>query len=128
MLRDWKRDIMQGCGSGCDILRFIFITSWLDWTIIGINVTILILGTSALWTVLTILLAMFVCREAFQMSVSLKRYVFTPENWIEALLIVLGNVLISRIATKSILNQCHITQNLKYLHFFHCSCHHSMDS
>ena len=97
MLRDWKRDIMQGCGSGCDILRFIFITSWLDWTIIGINVTILILGSSALWTILTILLAMFVCREAFQMSVSLKRYVFTPENWIEALLIVLGNFLLNRL-------------------------------
>merc|ERR1712156_351223 len=87
MLRDWKRDIMQGCGSGCDILRFIFIASWLDWTI-------LILGTSALWTVLTILLAMFVCREAFQMSVSLKRYVFTPENWIEALLIVLVAIIL----------------------------------
>jgi len=67
-----------------------FITSWLDWTIIGIIVSVLILGTSALWTVLTILLIMFVCREAFQMSVSLKRYIFTPENWLEVILIALG--------------------------------------
>ena len=81
---------MQGCGSACDILRFTFITSWLDWSIIGIIVTTFILGTSALWPVLTVLLVMFVCREAFQMSVSLKRYIFTPENWLEALLIVLG--------------------------------------
>ena len=90
MLRDWKRDIIQGCGSACDILRFMFITSWLDWTIIGIIVSVLILGTSALWTGLTILLIMFVCREAFQMSVSLKRYIFTPENWLEVILIALG--------------------------------------
>ena len=97
MLRDWKRDIIQGCGSACDVLRFMFITSWLDWTVIGIIVSVLILGTSALWTVLTTLLIMFVCREAFQMSVSLKRYIFTPENWLEAILIVLGTLLLKSI-------------------------------
>ena len=53
-------------------------------------VTILILNTKSLWTILTILLLMMICRELFQMSVSLKRYIFTPENWIELLLIGFG--------------------------------------
>ena len=53
-------------------------------------VTILILNTKPLWTILTILLLMMICRELFQMSVSLKRYIFTPENWIELLLIGFG--------------------------------------
>ena len=57
-------------------------------------VSILILNTTALWTVLTILLIMFMLRELFQMSVSLKRYIFTPENWIEGLLIVFVGVIL----------------------------------
>ena len=57
---------------------------------------ILILNTAALWTILTILLIMFMCREVFQMTVSLKRYIFTPENWIEGLMIVFGKKSISR--------------------------------
>ena len=94
MLRDWRRDILQGCTSFTDFLRFLFITSWLDWTIIAMMAVILTLGTAALWTVLTILLTMFAFREAFQMSVSLKRYIFTPENWLEGLLIILVGIIL----------------------------------
>ena len=72
------------------VLRFIFITSWLDWAVIAMMAIILIFNTAALWTILTILLIMFMCREVFQMTVSLKRYIFTPENWIEGLMIVFG--------------------------------------
>ena len=74
--------------------RFIFITSWLDWTITGLMILTLILGTGALWTVLTILLSLFMLREVFQMSVSLKRYIFTPENWLEGLLIILVSIIL----------------------------------
>ena len=94
MLNDWRRDIHYCCTSATGILRFLFITSWLDWTIIAMMVSVVFLNTTALWTILTILLIMFGCREAFQMSVSLKRYFFTPENWIEGLLIVFGKLLI----------------------------------
>ena len=94
MLRDWRRDVLQGCQSFTEVLRFIFITSWLDWTILAMMVVILTFHTAALWTVLTILLVMFAFREAFQMSVSLKRYIFTPENWIEGLLIILVGIIL----------------------------------
>ena len=94
MLNDWRRDIHYCCTSATGILRFLFITSWLDWTIIAMMISVVFLNTKALWTILTILLIMFGCREAFQMSVSLKRYFFTPENWIEGLLIVFGKILI----------------------------------
>ena len=94
MLRDWRRDLSQGCTSFTDFLRFLFITSWLDWTILAMMVVILTFGTAALWTVLTILLTMFAFREAFQMSVSLKRYIFTPENWLEGLLIILVGIIL----------------------------------
>lgn len=94
MLRDWRRDVLQGCSSFGGVCRFIFITSWLDWTIIAMMISILAFNTSALWLVLTILLVMLLCREAFQMSVSLKRYMFTPENWIEGLLIGLVGVIL----------------------------------
>ena len=72
------------------ISQFIFISSWLDWAVIAMMAIILIFNTAALWTILTILLIMFMCREVFQMTVSLKRYIFTPENWIEGLMIVFG--------------------------------------
>ncbi len=93
MVRDGRRDISNIHGA-CDVLRFIFITSWLDWTILGLMGLTFFLSTSALYYVLTILLVLFILREAFQMSVSLKRYIFTPENWLEGLLIVLvGTIL-----------------------------------
>jgi hypothetical protein len=57
-------------------------------------IAILVLNTSGLWIVLTILLVLLLLREAFQLSVSLKRYIFTPENWIEGLMIVLVGVIL----------------------------------
>ena len=77
-------------------------------------VTVLILNTKPLWTILTILLLMMICREVFQMSVSLKRYIFTPENWIELLLIVFGKLnthLISKITFPTQHNHIHNVEN-----------------
>jgi hypothetical protein len=95
ILRDWRREAIQGsCHSPSNFCRFVFITSWLDWGIIAMMIAILVLNTSGLWIVLTILLVLLLLREAFQLSVSLKRYIFTPENWIEGLMIVLVGVIL----------------------------------
>ena len=44
-----------------------------------------LLKTGPLWHVLTVLLALLMFREVCQMSASLKRYLLSPENWMEML-------------------------------------------
>ena len=44
-----------------------------------------LMKTGPLWHVLTVLLALLMFREVCQMSASLKRYLLSPENWMEML-------------------------------------------
>lgn len=94
MVRDWRREVWQGCNSFLHCLRFLLITCWMDWAVLGMIVATMYLSSGSLWSVLTILLALLMLREAFQMSVSLKRYLFTPENWLEGFMIVLVAIIL----------------------------------
>ena len=51
--------------------------------------SLLILKTKPLWIILTILLALLMLREVCQMSASLRRYLLSPENWLETVMICL---------------------------------------
>ena len=55
---------------------------------------ILSLGRPTLTPTLAILLLGLIIREAFQMAVSLLRYIFTIENWLEAALLILVGILL----------------------------------
>ena len=50
---------------------------------------VLVLSVRCLWSVLTLLLALLAGREIFQMSVSLRRYILTFENWVEMTMVAL---------------------------------------
>ena len=65
-------------------------TSWLEYFIIAAIVLLLIMRAAAMPVILTILLALVAFREGLEMMVSLKRYIFGSENWLE--LITLGLV------------------------------------
>ena len=68
----------------------VFLSSWLEYFIIAAIVLLLTMRAAAMPIILTILLALVAFREGLQMMVSLKRYVFGGENWLE--LITLGLV------------------------------------
>ena len=68
----------------------VFLSSGLEYFIIAAIVVLLTIRAAAMPVILTILLALVAFREGLQMMVSLKRYVFGGENWLE--LITLGLV------------------------------------
>ena len=72
----------------------VFFTSWLEYMIITIIVVLLIFQARAMFIVMTILLVLVSFREGLQMMVSLKRYVFGAENWLEIATIVLVGVIL----------------------------------
>ena len=57
-------------------------------------VCLLYFKTYALWTVLTVLMALLMLRELLQIMASLKRYLLSPENWLEMIMIVLVGVVL----------------------------------
>ena len=88
MITDWNRDIFSrheskfgGSKFGC--IFNVFFATWLETLTLGLMLVVLLFSTSALWLVITLLLVLLMARELFQMSVSLKRYACTPENWLE---------------------------------------------
>jgi len=91
ILRDWRRDLRE---SNWKVALQVFLTSWLEYTIIAIIVILLIFQARAMFIVLTILLILVAFREGLQMMVSLKRYVFGVENWVEITTIVLAGVIL----------------------------------
>ena len=68
----------------------VFLSSGLEYFIIAAIVILPTIRAAAMPVILTILLALVAFREGLQMMVSLKRYVFGGENWLE--LITLGLV------------------------------------
>ena len=78
--RDWRRELRQSeCGAACGV----FLTSWLEYLIISVNLVLLIFQARAMLPCLSILLGLVLFRECLQMMVSLKRYIFDLENWLE---------------------------------------------
>ena len=67
------------CGAACGV----FLTSWLEYLIISVNLVLLIFQARAMVPCLSILLGLVLFRECLQMMVSLKRYIFDLENWLE---------------------------------------------
>ena len=86
IFRDWRRDLKE---SNCRVAVQVFFTSWLEYLIITIIAVILIFQTSAMFICLSILLSLVLFREFLQMMVSLKRYVFGWENWMEIVTVIL---------------------------------------
>eukprot|EP00092_Neocalanus_flemingeri_P024278 GFUD01026328.1.p1 GENE.GFUD01026328.1~~GFUD01026328.1.p1 ORF type:complete len:1070 (+),score=218.12 GFUD01026328.1:113-3322(+) len=91
ILRDWRRDLRE---SNWKIALQVFFTSWLEYMIITIIFVLLIFQAKAMFIVLTILLVLVSFREGLQMMVSLKRYVFGAENWLELITISLVGILL----------------------------------
>jgi len=107
ILRDWFTDvkdivrqeqIMLDSGhdrspSPVSYLKLI-LSNWIEGVFIVAMAFVLWLGSSVLPYALMILLAVLAGRELFQMAVSLRRYFFTVENWIELTMIVLVSVIL----------------------------------
>merc|ERR1719483_1744438 len=91
ILRHWRRDLKE---SNWKVALQVFFTSWLEYMIITITIILLIFQAKAMFIVLTILLALVSFREGLQMMVSLKKYVFGAENWLEIATIVLVGVIL----------------------------------
>uniref|UniRef100_A0A0K2VB98 Transient receptor potential cation channel protein painlesslike [Acyrthosiphon pisum] n=1 Tax=Lepeophtheirus salmonis TaxID=72036 RepID=A0A0K2VB98_LEPSM len=99
MIRDWRYEISTFSrrkgkpGFGSSVLRLI-LGSWLEAVTLCIIFIVLYFRTAALWSVLTGLIVLLILRELFQLGVSLKRYIFTPENWLEVSMITLVCVIL----------------------------------
>ena len=91
IFRDWRRDLKE---SDCRLAFQVFFTSGLEYLIITMIVVLLIFQSSAMFICLSILLGLVLFRELLQMMVSLKRYVFGLENWLEILTIILVSVIL----------------------------------
>ena len=64
-------------------------SNWLEVIFLGGLALVLALGVPSLWPLLTVLLVLLAGREMFQMSVSLRRYFLTAENWVEMTMVAL---------------------------------------
>ncbi|CAB4060170.1 unnamed protein product [Lepeophtheirus salmonis] len=99
MIRDWRYEISTFSrrkgkpGFGSSVLRLI-LGSWLEAVNALYHFIVLYFRTAALWSVLTGLIVLLILRELFQLGVSLKRYIFTPENWLEVSMITLVCVIL----------------------------------
>ena len=104
ILRDWimdARDLMaaekvresnpneEGAHSCGKLLCTIAFSNWIEVIFIGFIGTLIVVGPKALWIALIILTVLLAIREFLQVTVSLKRYIFGPENWLEVSMIVL---------------------------------------
>ena len=64
-------------------------SNWLEVVyLVGLGF-VLALGVPSLWPLLAVLLVLLAGREMFQMSVSLRRYFLTLENWVEMTMVAL---------------------------------------
>ena len=107
VLRDWimeVKDIMKeekirseddSYSSGKQVLVCLLV-NWIDVIFLAILGLVIFGGRSdnLLWGILLVLTGLLVLREFFQVTVSLKRYVLSPENWIEVTVIILIGVLL----------------------------------
>ncbi len=88
LVRDWRR----GCyhvTCGATKLTNLCLCTLFEAFMVAMLALIIWKRTSALWTVLTILQVVLIAREFFQMTGSLKRYICSPENWLEMFMLSL---------------------------------------
>ena len=69
-------------------------SNWIEAVLIAMGVAVIIFSHSVLEVILWCLLAMLLVRELMQMSVSLKRYFSSTENWVELGILALTAVLL----------------------------------
>lgn len=100
ILRDFIYDISQTrpgnkdpSSAGLDCVRII-VGNMVELGMIVFMIFIIIFGSDVLKSCLTIILAALLLVELFQLSVSIKRYCFQLENWIENITITLGFVIL----------------------------------
>ena len=108
VIRDWitdVKDVMRQeqimLDSGVEVTRSpgvsylkLVLSNWVECLFLASLCLVLVLGVPVLSTALTVLLVLLAGRELFQMSVSLRRYVFTLENWVEILMVAFVSVLL----------------------------------
>ena len=78
---------------GLDLLN-IFLGNMVEMGMISFMVLIIVFGSDLLRAGLSALLIILLSIEVFQLMVSVKRYIFQPENWIENATIALGFVIL----------------------------------
>ncbi len=104
ILRDWFLDVkeklkaekikevqkVETLSSG-RMFCLIILTNWIEALFLAFLLFIVAGGNhiEVLWWSLLILTSILIIRELFQMTVSLKRYIFSPENWLELTVIIL---------------------------------------
>ena len=108
VLKDWfldlkncKRDKSLQNKSGSDRPKSGFTTccnavlsNWIEAIFISLGTVVLIFGESGTHYVLGCLMVMLLIRELLQMSVSLKRYLSSIENWFELTILALASILL----------------------------------
>ena len=87
-LKDLIRDSKEMGPSSLSILQTIF-SNWIEVAFLIGLIFIIIFGAQSLYFSLIILTALLAIREFFQIGVSLRRYLLSPENWIEVTTIIL---------------------------------------
>ncbi|TRY61746.1 hypothetical protein TCAL_09528 [Tigriopus californicus] len=108
ILGDWRYDCIH-----CDLRTSIQMcfTGWLEALTAALICGLLYFKTHLLWTSLTILMALLILREVLQMSASLKRYLVSPENWLEMVMIGLV-AFILWVPDALLANPCEIKRHL----------------
>ena len=89
----------------CFRLARVFISNWVEAIFLVVLLVLVIFGESILAVVLAGLLVVFILREILQMTVSMKRYLTSLENWIELGIIVLTSILLATESTSYELNR-----------------------
>ena len=107
ILKDWVNDLQdhkrnqmarnaasieESC---CFRLARVFISNWVEVVFLAVLILLLVPSQPVLEIVLTTLLVLFVLRELLQITVSVKRYLTSVENWVEVGIILLTVVLIA---------------------------------
>merc|ERR550519_2814253 len=107
ILKDWVNDLQdhkrnqmvrnaasieESC---CFRLARVFISNWVEVVFLSILILLLLPSPPVLKIVLTTLLVLFVLRELLQITVSVKRYLTSVENWVEVGIILLSVVLLA---------------------------------
>jgi len=105
MVRDWVSDIkdfkrtarikdVSQRSNPCSLLPSLLKSNWVEVLMVAFMVAIIVFGSLLLKPGLTLLLSILLMIEVFQLMVSLKRYVFSVENWIEVMMIVIVSVIL----------------------------------
>ena len=99
ILKDFKEDVRdvirknkqddENQGVGCGQIVAICLSNWIEVALLVGLFFILIFGEKLLLYALIVLTLMLIVREFFQLTVSLRRYIVSPENWIEVSVLVL---------------------------------------